>query len=70
MPVPNHKFVFCAVPTLREAGYLAAVLNSPPVQDFLASYGSATAIAPTTLSRLAIPAFGDVDLSAEIAASV
>jgi hypothetical protein len=68
LPLPNHKVVFCAVPTLDEAGYLVAVLNSTAVQTFLESYGSSTAISPTTLSRLAIPAFTGVGLQADIVA--
>lgn len=57
MPIPNHKVVFCAVPSFDEAAYLAAIINSAPMQQFLTSYGSSTAISPTTLSRLAIPPY-------------
>lgn len=67
LPLPNHKVVFCAVPTMEEAGYLVAVLNSTVIQRFLESYGSSTAISPTTLSRLSIPPFEPTDLQNEIA---
>jgi len=35
------------------------MINSTPVQDLLASYANATAVSPTTLRRLPIPAYDD-----------
>ena len=55
--IPNHKVVFCSVPTLGEALYLTAAINSTQMQSLLASFASQTAVSPTTLARLPIPPF-------------
>jgi SAM-dependent methyltransferase len=59
-PLIDHKLMFCAVDSPDEAVYLAAFINSTPLQDLLASYASEIAISPQTLARLPIP---DFDLS-------
>ena len=58
-PLLDHKLLFCSVPSRDEAIYLAAMINSTPMQDLLASYANATAVSPTTLRRLPIPAYDD-----------
>jgi len=63
----DHKLIFCAVGSEREAHYLAAMLNSEPVQNLLTSFHSAIGVAPTTLSRLPIPEFSNSAESNEIA---
>lgn len=60
-PLIDHKLLFCAVKSEEEALYLAAFINSTPVQDLLDSYINAVAVSPTTLSRLPIPAFDLTD---------
>jgi hypothetical protein len=59
-PLIDHKLMFCAVDSPDEAVYLAAFINSTPMQDLLASYANEIAISPQTLARLPIP---DFDLS-------
>jgi hypothetical protein len=49
--------MFCAVDSPDEAVYLAAFINSTPIQDLLASYVNEIAVSPQTLARLAIPDF-------------
>lgn len=56
-PLIDHKLMLCSVPSRAEALYLAAVINSTPIQDLLASFANTTAVSPTTLRRLPIPAF-------------
>jgi hypothetical protein len=56
-PLIDHKLVFCSVESREEALYLAAFINSTPIQDLLDSYINAVAVGPTTLSRLPIPPF-------------
>ena len=58
-PLLDHKLLFCSVPSRDEAIYLTAMINSTPMQDLLASYANATAVSPTTLRRLPIPAYDD-----------
>lgn len=53
----DHKLVFCAVDSPDEAVYLATFINSTPIQDLLASFSNAIAVAPQTLRRLPIPDF-------------
>lgn len=62
-PLIDHKLSFCAVASKKEVLYLCAFINSTPVQDLLASFSSAVAIAPQTLARLPIPDFASGDLS-------
>jgi len=57
VPLIDHKLMLCSVPSRVEALYLAAVINSTPIQDLLASFANTTAVSPTTLRRLPIPAF-------------
>ncbi len=57
IPLPNHKVTFCGVRTLDEALYLAAFINSTPIQVLLESYASSTAVSPTTMARLPIPPY-------------
>ncbi len=59
--MPNHKVVFCSVPTFDEGLYLVACINSTQMQLLLESFASATAVAPTTLSRLPIPKYEPTD---------
>lgn len=56
-PLIDHKLMFCAVDSPDEAVYLAAFINSTPIQDLLASYASEIAISPQTAARLPIPDF-------------
>lgn len=58
-PLLDHKLLFCSVPSRDEAIYLTAMINSTPMQDLLASYANATAVSPTTLRRMPIPAYDD-----------
>ncbi len=64
IPIPNHKVVFCAVADLDEGLYLAAFLNSTRMRELAESFASTTALSPTTLSRLPIPAFQALDADA------
>ena len=57
MMIPNHKVVMCSVPTLDEAVYLCAILNSTHVGRFIESFASSIAVSPTTLSRIGIPQY-------------
>jgi hypothetical protein len=57
LPLPNHKVVFCAVPTLDEALYLCAIINSTQIQNLLTSFANSTAVSSTTLARLPIPSY-------------
>jgi hypothetical protein len=59
-PMVDHKLTFCSVSTQDEALYLAAFINSTPVQDLLASFANQVGVSPQTLARLPIPAF-DMD---------
>jgi len=56
-PLIDHKLMFCAVDSPDEAVYLAAFINSTPIQDLLASYVNEIAASPQTLARLPIPDF-------------
>jgi hypothetical protein len=56
-PLVEHKLLFCSVPTLDEALYLAAFINSTPAQDFLTSYANITGVTPRALKTLPIPPF-------------
>lgn len=56
-PLVDHKLIFCQVDSPDEAVYLAATINSTPMQDLLASYANEIAISPQTLARLPIPDF-------------
>ncbi len=56
-PLIDHKLMFCAVDSPDEAVYLAAFINSTPIQDLLASYVNEIAVSPQTLARLPIPDF-------------
>jgi SAM-dependent methyltransferase len=56
-PLIDHKLIFCQVDSPDEAVYLAAMINSTPLQDLLASYANEIAISPQTLARLPIPDF-------------
>lgn len=56
-PLIDHKLLFCSVATRDEALYLAAFINSSPVQDLLASFINEIAVSPTTLRRLPIPSW-------------
>ena len=38
LPLPNHKVMFCSVPTLDEALYVTAVINSTQMQTLLGSF--------------------------------
>jgi hypothetical protein len=60
-PLIDHKLMFCAVDSPDEAVYLAAVINSTPIQDLLVSYANEIAVSPQTMARLPIP---DFDLAA------
>jgi hypothetical protein len=60
-PLIDHKLMFCAVDSPDEAVYLAAVINSTPLQDLLASFANEIAVSPQTMARLPIP---DFDLAA------
>jgi hypothetical protein len=51
----DHKLIFCQVDSPDEAVYLAAMINSTPMQDLLASYANEIAVSPQTLARLPIP---------------
>ena len=61
LPLPNHKVAICVLPTREEAIYLCGVLNAFPVQNFISSFGSSTAVSPTTLSRVCIPDWDPAD---------
>lgn len=69
--MPNHKVVFCSVPSFDEGLYLVACINSTHMQLLLESFASSTAVAPTTLSRLPIPRFdaSNSDVAVIVAAS-
>jgi SAM-dependent methyltransferase len=56
-PLIDHKLMFCSVDSPDEAVYLAAFINSTPIQDLLASYANQIAVSPQTLARLPIPDF-------------
>jgi hypothetical protein len=56
-PLVDHKLMFCAVDSPDEAVYLAAMINSTPIQDLLASYANEIAVSPQTMARLPIPGF-------------
>jgi hypothetical protein len=56
-PMVDHKLTFCSVSSLDEAAYLAAFINSTPVQDLLASFANQVGVSPQTLARLPIPSF-------------
>jgi hypothetical protein len=56
-PLIDHKLMFCAVDSPDEAVYVAAFINSTPIQDLLASYVNEIAVSPQTLARLPIPDF-------------
>jgi SAM-dependent methyltransferase len=56
-PLVDHKLIFCQVDSPDEAVYIAAMINSTPMQDLLASYANEIAISPQTLARLPIPDF-------------
>jgi SAM-dependent methyltransferase len=64
-PLIDHKLTFCAVDTPDEAVYLAAMINSTPIQELLASFANSLAVAPQTLARLPIPEF-DVRVHAAV----
>jgi hypothetical protein len=57
MPVIEHKLLFCSVPTIGEALYVTAFINSTPAQDFLASFANTTGITPRAIRTLPIPQF-------------
>lgn len=57
LPLIDHKLIFCQVDSPDEAVYLAAFINSTPMQDLIESYGNQIAISPQTLARLPIPDF-------------
>jgi SAM-dependent methyltransferase len=59
-PLVDHKLIFCQVDSPDEAVYIAAIINSTPMQDLLASYANEIAISPQTLARLPIPDFDPV----------
>ncbi len=61
----DHKLVFCAVQTEEEAHYLAAMVNSEPVQLLLQSFLNEVSVSPATLRRLPIPAY-DAKAAAEL----
>jgi SAM-dependent methyltransferase len=72
-PMLDHKLVFCSVSSLDEAVYLAAFINSTPVQDLLASFANQVAVSPQTLARLPVPPFDpeeSTDVSALVAAGL
>jgi hypothetical protein len=60
-PLVDHKLLFCSVDSREKALYLAAVINSTPMQDLLESFANSVAVSPTTLRRLPIPEFADRD---------
>jgi hypothetical protein len=60
-PLIDHKLLFCSVESRDEALYLAAFINSTPVQDLLASFANEIAVSPTTLRRLPVPAWDDTN---------
>lgn len=58
---PNNKVNFLACLSLLEADYVAAFLNSDPVQATIAQRSSSTTIAPATLNALYLPRFTPSD---------
>lgn len=66
-PLADHKLLFCCVDSKEEAIYLAAFINSTPIQDLLDSFANKIAVSPLTMKRLPIPDFVP---SAEVTAIV
>jgi len=57
VPLLNHKVMFHTISTEVEALYLAAMINSTPIQDLCESFVSSTSVSPTALKKLPIPRF-------------
>lgn len=56
-PLIDHKLMLCATASRAEALYLAAMINSTPMQDLLESFVNDIAVSPKSLKRLPIPDF-------------
>ena len=60
-PIPSHKLNICETGSKEEAHFVAAIINSGPVQRFLSGYLMATSVSPRTLARIPIPPFSAED---------
>lgn len=54
---PNNKVNFVGCESLSQADYVAAFVNSGPVQDLIQRLSSTTTISPSTMNRIGIPIF-------------
>src|SRR5207247_9482503 len=57
MPIPEHKLMLLAAETADEAYYVAAVLNSDPVNTVIAGYIVDNSVSTHPIENIVIPKF-------------
>lgn len=63
-PLIDHKLLFCAVGSHLEACYLAAFVNSTPVQDFLKGFANKIGVTPRALRTIPVPRYDAASVDA------
>ena len=61
LPLPNNKSNIFYTETTDEAYFLAAIINSSPIQNALSRFAVSTGVTPAAMSRLPIPVFDGSD---------